>query len=139
MDEALKIFHQNKSILIDLGIREHLNIPKFHSLLHYIESIHLLGMTDNYNTEAFERLHIDFAKNGWRASNHRDARPQMVHWLNRQEKMAVLSSVIQHHLRACSLEEVCKNGEPRANQEAKLCHKGRIKLPKHPSALQQAY
>jgi len=35
----------------------------------------------------FERLHIDFAKHGWRASNHRDEFPQMIRWLSRQEKI----------------------------------------------------
>ncbi|EPS92600.1 hypothetical protein FOMPIDRAFT_1137569 [Fomitopsis schrenkii] len=88
MEKALKTYHKNKAVLVELGIREHLNIPKFHSLLHYVDSIKELGATDNYNTEAFERLHIDFAKAGWRASNHRDARPQMVRWLVRHEKMA---------------------------------------------------
>ncbi|KAH9917785.1 uncharacterized protein B0H18DRAFT_883398, partial [Fomitopsis serialis] len=89
MEDALKVFHKNKEVLVNCGVREHLNIPKFHSLLHYVESIRLLGTTDNYNTEAFERLHIDYAKNGWRASNHRNVRPQMVIWLARQEKMSV--------------------------------------------------
>jgi hypothetical protein len=36
----------------------------------------------------FERLHIDFAKEGWRASNHRDEFPQMICWLSRQEKIS---------------------------------------------------
>ncbi|KAH9918421.1 uncharacterized protein B0H18DRAFT_882796 [Fomitopsis serialis] len=97
MEDALKVFHRNKQILVDLGVRDHLNIPKFHSLLHYVDAIRLLGTTDNYNTEAFERLHIDYAKNGWRASNHRNARPQMVRWLARQEKMALSSIVDKHH------------------------------------------
>ncbi len=35
----------------------------------------------------FEHLYIDFAKHGWRASNHRDEFPQMVTWLSRQEKV----------------------------------------------------
>ncbi|PPQ73776.1 hypothetical protein CVT26_011510, partial [Gymnopilus dilepis] len=59
-----------------------------HSLHHYIESIKLFGTTDNYNTEFFERLHIDFTKLGWRASNHRDEFPQMIRWLSRREKIA---------------------------------------------------
>ncbi|EPS94102.1 hypothetical protein FOMPIDRAFT_1079245, partial [Fomitopsis schrenkii] len=87
MEKALKTFHKHKSVLIKLGIREHLNIPKFHSLQHYVESIKLLGATDNYNTEAFERFHIDYAKAAWRATNRRDARPQMALWLSRREKM----------------------------------------------------
>ncbi|KAH9912266.1 uncharacterized protein B0H18DRAFT_1127404 [Fomitopsis serialis] len=95
MDNILKTYHKHKSILKTLGIREHLNIPKFHSLHHYIDSIRNLGTTDNYNTEMFERLHIDCAKKAWRASNHRDARPQMVKWLDRQEKISMFETLRQ--------------------------------------------
>lgn len=87
MEDALDSFHRHKSYFIDTGIREDLNIPKFHSLHHYVQAIKLLGTTDNYNTEMFERLHIDFAKEGWRATNQRDEFPQMITWLSRQEKM----------------------------------------------------
>jgi hypothetical protein len=54
----------------------------------------LFGATDNYNTEMFERLHIDFAKAGWRASNHRDAFPQMMRWIDRQEKVSAFGQYI---------------------------------------------
>ncbi|KAH9916351.1 uncharacterized protein B0H18DRAFT_884910 [Fomitopsis serialis] len=89
MQDALNTFHKHKGVLVELGIRDDLNIPKLHSLLHYIDSIRMFGTTDNYNTEMFERLHIDFAKDAWRASNHRDEFPQMVRWITRQEKIAL--------------------------------------------------
>ncbi|KAJ6540166.1 hypothetical protein DFH09DRAFT_1249545 [Mycena vulgaris] len=88
MRDALEVWHANRSYFIDATVREHFNIPKFHSLLHYVDSIQYFGTTDNYNTEMFERLHIDFAKNGWRASNRRDEFPQMITWLGRQEKIS---------------------------------------------------
>ena len=88
MQDALDTFHSHKTYFTeDSLLRDDLNIPKFHSLKHYIQSIKLLGTTDNYNTEAFERLHIDFAKEGWCASNTRNAFPQMIQWLSRREKM----------------------------------------------------
>ena len=87
LKDALDRFHKNREYFIVTGVREHFNIPKFHSLLHYVEAIELFGTTDNYNTEMFERLHIDFAKHGWRASNQRDEFPQMIRWLSRQEKV----------------------------------------------------
>ncbi|KAH9914239.1 uncharacterized protein B0H18DRAFT_887376 [Fomitopsis serialis] len=89
LTDALDTFHKHKDVLIKLGIRDSLNIPKIHSLLHYAESIRLYGTTDNYNTEAFERLHIDFAKDAWRATNHRDEFPQMVKWISRREKITM--------------------------------------------------
>lgn len=88
MEEELNTWHTHRSFFIDAGVRENFDLPKFHSLLHYTDSIRWLGTTDNYNTELFERLHIDFAKEGWRASNKRDHFPQMVQWLSRQEKVS---------------------------------------------------
>jgi hypothetical protein len=90
MQVALDDWHQHRDFFIDEKTREHFNIPKFHSMQHYIESIRFLGTTDNSNTELFERLHIDFAKDGWHASNKRDPFPQMVNWLSRREKVCCL-------------------------------------------------
>ena len=87
LQESLAAFHSNKGIFIDLGIREHFNIPKFHSLTHYVGSIRLFGTTDNYNTKQSERLHIDLAKDAYRATNRRDEYPQMTVWLERREKI----------------------------------------------------
>ncbi|KAJ7020868.1 hypothetical protein C8F04DRAFT_1403295 [Mycena alexandri] len=92
MVEALKLWHKNRDYFITARVRKDFNIPKFHSLLHYVDSIRMFGTTDNYNTEMFERLHIDFAKKGWRASNRRDEFPQMIQWLGRQEKVASFST-----------------------------------------------
>ena len=95
MKEALQLWHSNKEYFILTGVRSDFNIPKFHSMLHYIRSIRWLGTTDNYNTEMFERLHIDFAKAGWRASNQKDEFPQMVTWLSRQEKITSFASYVR--------------------------------------------
>ncbi|KAA1474227.1 hypothetical protein DENSPDRAFT_866389 [Dentipellis sp. KUC8613] len=87
MDAALQRFHDNRSIFVDLGIRSDFNIPKLHELRHYSTSIKLFGTTDNYNTETWERLHIDLTKNAWRNTNTKDAYPQMTGWVQRTEKM----------------------------------------------------
>ncbi|KAJ3753472.1 hypothetical protein EV360DRAFT_53426 [Lentinula raphanica] len=86
MKQELDTWYKYRDYFIDKGVRSHFNIPKFHSLLHYIDSIRWIGATDNSNTEAFERLHIDFAKEGWCSSNKRDHFPQMITFLSRQEK-----------------------------------------------------
>lgn len=88
LKDALRRFHANKGIFVDLGIRLHFKLPKLHSLEHYILSILLFGTTDNYDTQYSERLHIDFAKDAYRATNHRDELPQMTTWLERREKIA---------------------------------------------------
>ncbi|KAG2029271.1 hypothetical protein BDR03DRAFT_881292, partial [Suillus americanus] len=92
---ALKDFHHHKEVIINLGIRDNLNIPKFHSLQHYLENIQNFGMTDNYNTEMFDRFHIDFCKEGWYASNGRNEKPQMIAWLTRRENVASFQSYLQ--------------------------------------------
>ncbi|PPR07087.1 hypothetical protein CVT26_005304, partial [Gymnopilus dilepis] len=100
MKDALNEFHRNKQYFIDVQCREHLNLPKLHSLLHYVDSIELFGTTDNYNTEMFERLHIDFTKHGWRATNQRDEFPQMIRWLSRQEKITYFNTTLDLKLQA---------------------------------------
>lgn len=95
MTEALKRWRDNKDVFIRLKVREHFNIPKFHALVHYVDMIKLLGTTENFNTEMFERLHIEFAKKGWRASNHREEFPQMTEWVNRQERIATFSRYLE--------------------------------------------
>ena len=87
LGDALAAFHSNKSIFIDLGIRKHFNIPKLHACSHYASSIRIYGTTDNYNTQATERLHIDLAKDAYRATNWKDEYPQMTAWLERRERI----------------------------------------------------
>ncbi|KAG0692303.1 hypothetical protein DFH29DRAFT_985826 [Suillus ampliporus] len=85
LQAALAGFHANKDVLKELAIRDHFNIPKLHQLTHYARSISLFGAADGFNTELPERLHIDFAKEAYRASNKRDYEQQMVLWLQHQE------------------------------------------------------
>jgi len=87
LEESLQTFHENRSIFADLGIRCDFRIPKLHSLLHYAKSIKNFGTTDNYNTEYTERLHIELAKEAYRATNRKDEYPQMTIWLERKEKV----------------------------------------------------
>jgi hypothetical protein len=99
LQDALSEFHDNKAIFVDLGVREDFNLPKLHSLLHYVSSIRLFGTTDNYNTEQSERLHIDFAKDAYRATNRKEVYPQMTVWLERAEKVRLHSTLIDRRLR----------------------------------------
>lgn len=68
-------------------IGDDFNLPKLHSLLHYLRFITEYGTTDNYNTETTERLHIDYAKVAYAASNKKEFLPQMILWLERMEKI----------------------------------------------------
>ncbi|KAG2145801.1 hypothetical protein DEU56DRAFT_971548 [Suillus clintonianus] len=87
LTEALDLFHNNKQIFVGLGIRNNFNLPKLHAGRHYMSMIQTFGTTDNYNTEYTERLHIDLAKDAYRATNHKDEFVQMTQWLERKEKI----------------------------------------------------
>lgn len=103
LKDALAAFHANKSIFVDLGIRDHFHLPKLHSLDHYPRSIELFGTTDNYDTQYSERLHIDFTKDAYRATNHKDEFSQMTLWLERKEKIQRHEAYVAWRLQARSL------------------------------------
>jgi hypothetical protein len=94
MEDDLSMFHDSKSTFVGgkaLPNEERFNgIPKIHMMSHYTHAIRELGTTDGYNTEATERLHIDYVKEGWRASNHVNATAQMTTYLQRKESWALL-------------------------------------------------
>ncbi|TFK82539.1 hypothetical protein K466DRAFT_603598 [Polyporus arcularius HHB13444] len=94
METALKDFHRFKHAFVELGVRDHFNIPKLHSLLHYVDAIRRLGCLDGLNTETSERLHIDFAKVPYRASSRREYYAQMTTWLQRQEALVRQSAYL---------------------------------------------
>lgn len=85
LQAALVEFHHKKEVFIERGCREHFNIPKLHSLMHYTNTIKNLGSLDGLNTETSERLHIDFAKKAYAATSRKDYMMQMAKWLQRQE------------------------------------------------------
>lgn len=87
LQQALARFHDNKDAIIEAGGRtiDHFNIPKLHSLMHYVASIQSLGSADGYNTESPERLHIDYAKKAYEGSSRQDYIAHMTVWLRRQE------------------------------------------------------
>ncbi|KAI0354674.1 hypothetical protein OH77DRAFT_1404497 [Trametes cingulata] len=86
MKQAWLDFHHSKDVFVARGVRSDFNIPKVHSMEHYVASIRLLGTADGYSTEGPERLHIDFAKHAYDASNKQlSYTEQMTVWLNRQD------------------------------------------------------
>ena len=98
LTDSLSAFHNNKAIFKELGIRDGFNIPKFHSMQHYMGSIRNYGATDNYNTEYTERLHIDLAKDAYNSTNFKDEFTQMTLWLERKEKVIRHAAFIEWRL-----------------------------------------
>ncbi|KAI0311038.1 hypothetical protein OF83DRAFT_1087966 [Amylostereum chailletii] len=98
LSDALTRFHVHKAVFVDLGIREHFNFPKMHSLTHYAPSVKLFGTADNFNTSYTERLHIDFTKDAYRSTNRKDEYSQMTLWLQRREKIHRHELFVAWHL-----------------------------------------
>ncbi|KAF7293857.1 hypothetical protein HMN09_01181700 [Mycena chlorophos] len=84
---AWNLFHEHKQVFIANGARSqpHFNIPKIHAMQHYVDLIRSGGSTGGTSTELTERMHIDCAKLGYRASNRKDYFSQMTKWLTRRE------------------------------------------------------
>lgn len=97
MQAALELFHTNKNVFVEHGVWEHFNILKIHLMVHYVDSIHLFGSADGFNTELPERLHIDFTKRAYRASNRHDYVIQMTTWLCRQESIYLQDAYLRWH------------------------------------------
>ena len=93
--EPAEQFHDNKDIFIELGIRnDDFDFIKLHFLQHYPSLIRWLGSPDNFNTSYTERLNIDFAKEAYDATNHKDEFAQMTKWLQRKEKIVKHSQYV---------------------------------------------
>lgn len=95
MDELLERFHKLKDEGAFAAVRDHFNIPKLHALVHYTPLIRLHGTPDGYNTETPERLHIDYAKSGYRASNKKDYIKQMTTFMSRMEAVTIRREFIK--------------------------------------------
>ena len=125
LDAALKRFHDNKDIFIDLGVRADFNFPKAHFTGHYRQFIELFGTTDNYNTEYTERLHIDLAKDAYRATNFKDEYPQMTAWLEHREKILRHDKFLRR--------QVPTHNPPPPRPPPCLVYARELRMTKHPS------
>ncbi|KAH6867897.1 hypothetical protein BKA70DRAFT_1379819 [Coprinopsis sp. MPI-PUGE-AT-0042] len=66
LEEALETFHKNSW-----------RILKLHFATHWAQKVRHFGTADNSDTEHTERLHVDFAKDAYAATNHKDEFAQM--------------------------------------------------------------
>jgi len=95
LEDAWNRFHANKDEFVKQEVRTHFNIPKVHAMQHYVHMIRSHGTADGFNTEASERLHIDFAKHAYAASNRKDYIVQMKTWLARREAIDIFSEYLR--------------------------------------------
>ena len=89
--DILKDFYWFKDAFKATCVCQHFNIAKIHSMMHYVEAIKSHGTADVFNSELHERLHIEFAKKGYRTSNKRKYDKQMVKWVEQHNSIAMFS------------------------------------------------
>lgn len=98
LQTALQQFHKYKHVFVDSAgkiCKGFHGIPKFHSLEHYARLILSKGSPDGFSTEAPERLHIEFAKKAFRATNKHEFIVQMIRWLQRQSSLDLARSYLE--------------------------------------------
>ena len=123
LQDALRWFHNNKEIFVDLGIRKDFNLLKLHFLMHYLPLIKYKGTADNFDTVYAERLHINLAKDVYGATNHKDELPQMTRWIECKEKIRHFDNYIMW----------CLKGSPSITIDLSYSYPAcRIKMIKHP-------
>ncbi|KEP46797.1 hypothetical protein V565_181170 [Rhizoctonia solani 123E] len=95
LDDALNRFHESKNVFIKYDVRTDFDINKVHAMSHYVEAILELGAADAYNTETPERLHIEFAKRAYKATNRKNFFEQMTTYLERRERVTKFDAYLQ--------------------------------------------
>ncbi|GLB45390.1 putative zn-finger domain-containing protein [Lyophyllum shimeji] len=87
LSRALDDFHVCKDVFVELDARSpaHFNIRKFIPCNTTSRLSNSSVVPTDSTPESPERLHIDYAKNAYRASSKKDYTIQMTHWLRRQE------------------------------------------------------
>ncbi|KAI6012379.1 hypothetical protein EDC04DRAFT_2579787, partial [Pisolithus marmoratus] len=147
MEDSLKTFHDHKHIVVKLQIHEDFNVPKIHSLQHYVSLIRALRSADSYNTEYPDQLHIDYAKDTYRASNKRDYIEWLALWLQRQEAIhhksaylawkqlktpLVMKSVDDNSCDTGKSDSISDWGEQSGNTHS-VCTKAHYMITKYPA------
>jgi hypothetical protein len=88
MDDALQRFHQYHEIFQTTGVRDNFNLPRQHSLIHYIKLIWAFGAPNGLCSSITESKHIKAVKKPWWRSSRFDALSQMLLTNQRLDKLA---------------------------------------------------
>ena len=89
LEDALQRFHHHREIFRTSGVRvEGFNLPRQHSLIHYVKLIRAYGAPNGLCSSITESKHIKAVKEPWRRSNRFDALSQMLLTNQRLNKLA---------------------------------------------------
>jgi hypothetical protein len=89
LDDALQRFHHHREIFRTSGIRANgFNLPRQHSLIHYVKLIRSFGAPNGLCSSITESKHIKAVKEPWRRSSRFEALSQMLLTNQRLDKLA---------------------------------------------------
>lgn len=88
LDDSLRRFHHHREIFRTSGVRDGFNLPRQHSLLHYVKLIRAFGAPNGLCSSITESKHIKAVKEPWRRSNRFEALPQILLTNQRLDKLA---------------------------------------------------
>ena len=78
LDDALQRFHHHREIFRESGIRMDFNLPRQHSLIHYLKLIWAFGAPNGLSSSIMESKHIKAMKKPWWCSSRFEALRQML-------------------------------------------------------------
>jgi len=98
LDDALKRFHQYRTIFQETGVRgpEGLSLPRQHAMTHYREHIPAFGAPNGLCSSITESKHIKAVKKPWRRSSRFNALGQMLLTNQRLDKLAAAHVNFNH-------------------------------------------
>jgi hypothetical protein len=89
LQDALDRYHAYRKIFQECGVRTgSFNLPRQHSLLHYLQLIREFGAPNGLCSSITESKHIKAVKEPWRRSNRWNALGQMLLTNQRLDKLA---------------------------------------------------
>ncbi|KAI9436926.1 hypothetical protein H4582DRAFT_2077977 [Lactarius indigo] len=110
LEDALKRFHDYRSIFQTTGVRLDISLPRQHSMVHYSMLIRLFGAPNGLCSSITESKHIKAVKEPWQRSNRYHALLQMLvtnqrldkltaAWVNFEAKgVTIFSGLILSHI-----------------------------------------
>ncbi|KAF8800429.1 hypothetical protein BYT27DRAFT_7262837 [Phlegmacium glaucopus] len=137
IDAAVQRYHEERQIFITLGIHNHFDLPRQHSLLHYQSLIQMFGAPNGVCSSITESKHIKAVKQPWRRSSRNNAIGQMLLTNQRVDKLAAAHVDFEERGMLTGVQatvptqaEVDENEDRDMEEEMS---EGSVRLPKRPA------
>ncbi|KAJ3497906.1 hypothetical protein NMY22_g19653 [Coprinellus aureogranulatus] len=98
IDDAIERFHRERDAFVEEGIRDHFNLPRQHSLVHYRLLIQLFGAPNGICSSITESKHITAVKDAYRRSSRNQPLGEMLLINQRMDKLAAARDRLEPHI-----------------------------------------